>query len=70
MSVLEIWVCDMCGAENRDYGPDDGLPPGWQKNLDAEDFCSDCLEKQPLDPPDGDEWGPDNATEALERGPR
>lgn len=48
MSVIEVYQCDECYVFVH-QGPDDGLPNGWQANIDEMHFCADCLKRKPLD---------------------
>jgi len=48
MAVVEVYECDDCGVQS-DQGPDDGLPDGWQTNIEDDAFCGPCLIRRPLD---------------------
>lgn len=48
MAIVEVYECDDCGVRSSE-GPDDGLPEGWQKNVDDMAFCAACLILRPLD---------------------
>lgn len=48
MAIVEVYECDDCGVRAYE-GPDDGLPDGWQANVDDMHFCPPCLVTSPLD---------------------
>jgi len=48
MPIIEIYECDRCRVRSYE-GPDDGLPDGWQANVDDCVYCPECLAKYPLD---------------------
>lgn len=50
MSEHEVIICDECDKQLWDEYAD-----GWQKNIDGEDFCPECLQRRPLDPPERDD---------------
>ena len=41
MGMMEVWICDSCGAEERTQ-EGDGPSLEWAKNIDDEDFCPKC----------------------------
>jgi hypothetical protein len=48
MAIVETYRCDDCGMCSC-QGADEGLPDGWQTNVDDCAFCPSCLARRPLD---------------------